>query len=663
MYFQLRKLVVWPKKAEYGPRIVEFLPGVVNVITGGSRTGKSAIIPIIDYCLASSECFIPIDVIRDHASWYGVVFETRAGQTLVARRAASGGEASKEFYLMKGAIVTVPFAIEDSNESLDGIKHALNASAGVPYSPVDGPESNTRYGARLSFRDVVSFVFQNQDIIANQNILFYKTHAHKHRERLRNWFPFILGAETLDTLRARNRLQEIERRLAQLTRELGHVKNVSQAWVENMRGHLRMAREYGLLNQPIPSEASPDNLLDLARGVLDSVPDHSSTRIDDVQQSNKELADIEREEDDLGVKIGKLSKRLAEIQNLREGILDLRDNVRLRTDRLQISQWLAPLAKSAAACPACGGTEHPNGRAEIHNIALAFKAQEETARRVAEIPTSFAREEDRIKADLSQLSEKRQAIQGRHDVLLAHDKSARADFQRRRNLYMFLGHLKASFEVFDKLADGGAFQLQVGKLELEAEELRKLVDPARVKRLVANAEQKIAQLMRDRLVTLDVDDTYRQVAPELSTEELSIRVRGNDGHWHYLAEVGSASNWVAFHLALMCALQEFFERAEVSPVPSFVLFDQPSQVYFPTVRRRVQTSGTDPEFSSEDEEAVRSMYITLRDSVARTRGAWQCIVVDHADASIYGSLEGVHEVEVWRQGNKLIPAYWYEPVA
>lgn len=54
MYFQLRKLILWPRTDEK-PRELDFYPGVVNVISGASKTGKSAVIPIIDYCLASDK--------------------------------------------------------------------------------------------------------------------------------------------------------------------------------------------------------------------------------------------------------------------------------------------------------------------------------------------------------------------------------------------------------------------------------------------------------------------------------------------------------------------------------------------------------------------------------------------------------------------------------
>ena len=43
-----------------------------------------------------------------------------------------------------------------------------------------------------------------------------------------------------------------------------------------------------------------------------------------------------------------------------------------------------------------------------------------------------------------------------------------------------------------------------------------------------------------------------------------------------------------------------------------------------------------------------------------TNGRWQGIVLDHADSSIYGDIEGIHEVDEWRRGKKLIPVEWHE---
>ena len=59
MYFQINKLILWSKNG-HGNRAVEFRPGVVNVISGASKTGKSAVVPIVDYCLGSGRCGIPV---------------------------------------------------------------------------------------------------------------------------------------------------------------------------------------------------------------------------------------------------------------------------------------------------------------------------------------------------------------------------------------------------------------------------------------------------------------------------------------------------------------------------------------------------------------------------------------------------------------------------
>lgn len=62
---------------------MKFEPDKINIITGASRTGKSAIIPIIDYCLGSGKCTIPVDTIRNACAWFGVLFNLENEQLLL----------------------------------------------------------------------------------------------------------------------------------------------------------------------------------------------------------------------------------------------------------------------------------------------------------------------------------------------------------------------------------------------------------------------------------------------------------------------------------------------------------------------------------------------------------------------------------------------------
>jgi len=81
MHFHILKIILWPYRPDLPPRIVSLEKGRVNVISGASKTGKSAIIPIIDYCLASDRCAVPVETIRSRYAISGLNFWLFCGTT------------------------------------------------------------------------------------------------------------------------------------------------------------------------------------------------------------------------------------------------------------------------------------------------------------------------------------------------------------------------------------------------------------------------------------------------------------------------------------------------------------------------------------------------------------------------------------------------------
>jgi hypothetical protein len=74
MKFSVTKLIIWPRDVSKKARVVSFAETGINLITGSSRSGKSAIIKIVDYCLGSGRCSIPkLGPIRRSSAWYGVI--------------------------------------------------------------------------------------------------------------------------------------------------------------------------------------------------------------------------------------------------------------------------------------------------------------------------------------------------------------------------------------------------------------------------------------------------------------------------------------------------------------------------------------------------------------------------------------------------------------
>ncbi|MCU0290066.1 MAG: DUF3732 domain-containing protein, partial [Acidobacteria bacterium] len=90
----------------------------------------------------------------------------------------------------------------------------------------------------------------------------------------------------------------------------------------------------------------------------------------------------------------------------------------------------------------------------------------------------------------------------------------------------------------------------------------------------------------------------------------------------------------------------------------FVIFDQPSQVYFPKrLADKSSEEGYDPEFDDEDVKAVHKLFSTLSAAIMDMSGRCQAIVLDHASETVWGGIPGIFKVDEWR-GKKLIPQEW-----
>lgn len=85
MNLKIKYLILYPKNKEFNPRFIRFEENKINVISGYSQRGKSAIISIIDYCLASSDCNIPIGLIRETVDKFALYITINNKNVFIAR--------------------------------------------------------------------------------------------------------------------------------------------------------------------------------------------------------------------------------------------------------------------------------------------------------------------------------------------------------------------------------------------------------------------------------------------------------------------------------------------------------------------------------------------------------------------------------------------------
>ena len=74
----------------------------------------------------------------------------------------------------------------------------LNNALGISFSEIANENSDNENdnSGRPSYRDLVSFNFQPQNIVANPNCLLYKTDIYKYRSRLQKIFDYAIGAQS-----------------------------------------------------------------------------------------------------------------------------------------------------------------------------------------------------------------------------------------------------------------------------------------------------------------------------------------------------------------------------------------------------------------------------------------------------------------------------------
>jgi hypothetical protein len=206
----------------------------------------------------------------------------------------------------------------------------------------------------------------------------------------------------------------------------------------------------------------------------------------------------------------------------------------------------------------------------------------------------------------------------------------------------------------------GGLEARAAMLRQRADELDRLLDQNRRREREGDVSRLITLTVRRTIELLGISGA--EGVPIFDQRELNIKFQ-RDGlnHPDFLWEIGSGENWMAYHLATMLALHHvFLRRGGNNPVPTFLVIDQPSQVYFPsdTYKEFVEKDGSrDVEESREDLERTRRIFQTLAQARQGLAGL-QIIVLDHADRDTWGGVEGVEEVANWRGGAALIPPSW-----
>ncbi|SER91039.1 AAA family ATPase [Salisediminibacterium halotolerans] len=287
---QLIQIVLYNKKGE--KRIVPFNRGTVNIITGGSGTGKSALIDIVEYCMGRGTCGVPEGIIRETVSWYGVLLEFESDMAFIARRNPAKQQTSGEVYIETARSVSSPEDFPVANSNVDALVSYLSQKVGISPNLHQPPEGNTRDALEANIKHSLFLCFQQQDEIASKRILFHRSTNGFINQSIKDTLPYFLGAINEDRLKIEHELSRSKKELKKAKRRLNEIDNIRGEVHTKGTTLLSEAEQVGLVKfEEYPSDLKliVELLKDVDNKELSNVNEPNLDKLSEHQVTLKEL--------------------------------------------------------------------------------------------------------------------------------------------------------------------------------------------------------------------------------------------------------------------------------------------------------------------------------------------------------------------------------------
>lgn len=640
---QLDALILYNTNGE--TRIIRFRPGELNIITGESKTGKSSIIDILSYLLGSGNPNVPNGPIRDTIAWYGLLAHV-GGTNFFIGRPAPTSDSSVEVMLRVGQKDVPQFAsLAVNTNSTDLIKY-LGGIEGIEENLFVPPQGQTRRPLSANIRHALFYCFQGQVEVANPELLFHHQNLDFRKQTIRDTLPYFLGAQSTNTLAKQQLLSELRRERRNQAARLEELKAIRKFGFDNALRLIKEAHDNGLIiGNPKPENTQ--EALNVLRKMLDDKPPTISSEATNANEAN-----------DLLERRLYLRERLREINDHLRGLEDFANSAssyhgELEEHRSRLeSIGLVPTAGSSdQPCPICHRIIDNDDSLQAINDALG---------QVRDRIHQVQRERPEISFAQSQLRQQRDAYQNELDSVkralsaLSTRDRIQSRIQKTWDTQNFIrGRIAQFLETIQPTDDAAAKTLtqKIAELDNKIKNLDEELDPATLRATVLATLFPVGQSMTK--IAKDLDLEHAEGGVWIDPSRLTV-VANTPRGLAYLdkGSIGSGMNWVGYHVATYLALQEFF-ISHKRPVPSFIVFDQPSQAFFPQDRSH---GGDLEELSDTDRDNTLRLFKLLYDTAKKMGNRLQIIVLDHADFDEPWFRNST--IESWRDGKALIPRSW-----
>lgn len=642
MSFQIRDIVIYGPNGEQ--RALPLRLGSVNIITGYSETGKSALIDIIDYALGASECTVPDGPIRDAVRWYGLRLVLRGGeQVFLARRAPPPGRStSSDMHLDIGRDLSIPTATElRGNSTPQAVVRLLGARSGMTENLFEPPDGSQRPPLEATIRHGLLYCFQRQEELLQRRYLFHRQGDPQMPQTIKDTLPYLLGVVQEGAVGMRQELRRLRSEFRDQERRL--TENEAVRGGGAARALVGEAMAIGL----IPSDPAPQTwnaalatLRQIAATVVVSAVDGS--------ESQQQLDQLLRQQMAIREERRRIQEELADTRTMLEEEERYAREAREQSARLQSIGVFPPGDEGPTTCPLC----ESHLPAAVPRVAAVRNAVEGVNRQLESVSRETPHLQHAITALEARLAETSGRARENRDAVFAleaeSERIAHLRDQTARQSHV-LGRISYFIETAVGPTDTSELRRAIATLKARIAELEeRLSDEATAARL-----DSVLSVLSTRLTPaakrLGLEHSGNPV--RLDLRKPTIVVDGPAGVPIPLDRIGSGANSVGYHLVTHLALHGWFVEHD-RPVPRFLVLDQPSEAFFPDDDADAEAEN----WKESDRVRVRNMFRYLIDAVNAMDGQFQLIISEHADLRDPWYQDVV--VHRWKRGEALVPSHW-----
>ena len=591
----------------------------LNIITGDSKTGKSAIIEIIDYCLFSSRSTIPKGIINNWTDLFCIVLKSVEKNIIIARPSFKSNNSNKVYFKIE---VDETFLDDFSinyfhNIELKNFKDAQNEfekhlGISVLDTRSDDEDSKQTSGGKVTMRSFIPFIFQHQNLIANKHSLFYRFDDFYKRRKTIDDYPILMGWENSEFFLLRRELEEKVKLLKAEKKLIDKIK------IDNKELESKIYPLISNYYKFIGKELDEGLQLKDLKKIVYNLPDVTKNSFSDSELKltyNKYL----EERYNLKIQLDEVIELLEKLKTNNT----LSDNY--NTSLLKLKSFaLVSDSQNELVCPLCSH--------EVENLSAKINSVNESKENLLDEFSKIGTYANDSSKQIEDLSKKRDKLKKEIVQITTEISKIEKQLNEFNNtnsfyekVYVLKGTTIANVEnLIERSKLSKTNSVDIEELEREIEKLKNQLAGYNIEEKIKAAEVLLNTKMTEICKKLDFEKELEPGKLLFSLKDFSFKYNFNNKEDILLTEMGSGSNWLAIHLSVFLGFLYLNSVSEKSSIPSILILDQPSQVYFPNKYGELKMEEVEIEIKDESElskinddniKQVKNIFTVLLNSI------------------------------------------------